>query len=126
MSLLSVAKDLSVRAASRDEEYDWNLHIAQNPDGGNILQMREFATLKKEKGWRPGYLVCSTAERSVYILVLERHIPLFGYIWYAPKGPGITNMDDLRAIAGVLKEYADAGQDRRVFFMKLEPEIARE
>lgn len=124
MSLLSVAKNWSVRAADTKEESEWNWHIAQNPDGGNILQMREFAMLKREKGWTPWYQVCRNSDCSVYLLILECHIPLFGYIWYAPKGPGVTNLIDLQTLASALKEYAQQ-QERRVFFMKLEPEIAK-
>lgn len=124
MSLLGDAKNWSVRAADTKEETEWNRHIAQNPDDGNILQMREFAVLKTEKGWTSRYLVCQSSDCSVYLLLLERHIPLFGYIWYAPKGPGVTNLDDLQALASTLKEYAKQ-QERRVFFMKLEPEIAK-
>ena len=124
MSLLSVAKNWSVRTANMREESEWNWHIAQNPDGGNILQMREFAVLKTEKGWKPRYLVCQSSDYCVYFLILERHIPLFGHIWYAPKGPGVTNLNDLQALALALKDYAKQ-QEQRVFFMKFEPEIAK-
>lgn len=124
MSLLNVAKKWQVREASVLEKQEWNRHIAHNPDGGNILQMSEFASLKTQKGWKPQYLVCSDGSYDIFVLALERRVPLFGCIWYIPKGPGVINMDDVRAIAQAIEDYLDK-TGKQVFFIKLEPEVAR-
>lgn len=107
-----------VRFASQEEISHWNNHIIANPDGGNIFQTKEFSVLKAASHWTPRYLLVE----NVYILILERYIPLLGKFWYAPKGPGITTAQELKRILQTLKQFA---KKQHVFMIKCEPDLIK-
>ena len=48
---------MTIRFATPDEIARWNSIISENPDGGNVMQGREFAEQKRATGWAPVYLV---------------------------------------------------------------------
>ena len=47
---------MSARFATEEEIINWNEHINANPDGGNILQGRQFIDQKAKAGWKPRYI----------------------------------------------------------------------
>jgi lipid II:glycine glycyltransferase (peptidoglycan interpeptide bridge formation enzyme) len=106
-----------LRTATRREIGRWDELVVANPDGGHILQTRAWGEFKRAWGWRPTYWIVEAAGTEVAVLFLRRHIPGFGDLWYAPKGPGVTDADSLPAVLGDHAPMHDA------FLVKLEPEI---
>lgn len=95
---------------------EWNTHINANPDGGNILQGKEFMEQKVEAGWTALYLMVSGRA----VAIMEKKLPLLGKVWYAPKGPSTTSYDDLKSLLDELVPYA---KKNGVFTLKIEPEL---
>lgn len=106
-----------MRAATRNEIGRWDELIVANPDGGHILQTRAWGEFKRAWGWRPTYWIAEAGDRQVAVLFLRRRIPGFGDLWYAPKGPGVTDTGSLVAV------LADREPMRDAFMVKVEPEI---
>ncbi len=88
-----------------------------NPDGGHILQSRGWGEFKRAWGWRPTYWIATAGAADVAVLYLRRSIPGLGQLWYAPKGPGVTDSGDL------VRVLADRTAMRSAFLVKVEPEI---
>jgi lipid II:glycine glycyltransferase (peptidoglycan interpeptide bridge formation enzyme) len=106
-----------LRPATRSEVGRWDELIIANPDGGHILQTRAWGEFKRSWGWRPTYWIAQAGGRDVAVLFLRRPVPGFGDVWYAPKGPGIT---DPSALIEVL---SDRESMKAAFLVKVEPEI---
>ncbi len=95
----------------------WDDLVINNPDGGHILQGSIFAELKQRYGgWIPRYIRAD----SLAILALEKRIPLFGAVWYIPKGPGVASREQLSALLPELSEFA---RSNGVFSIKIEPDL---
>ena len=107
---------MNVRFATDTEIADWNSFVTANPDGGNILQGREFIEQKVLAGWTARYIRIN--ERAV--AVIEKNIPLLGKVWYCPKGPSTTSAGDLKTLVKELRKFA---QTNGVFKIKIEPEL---
>ncbi|MBC7512717.1 peptidoglycan bridge formation glycyltransferase FemA/FemB family protein [Candidatus Saccharibacteria bacterium] len=107
---------MTTRHATPEEIKHWNTHITNNPDGGNILQGKEFIELKTKTGWTARYLFVD--ERAV--AVIEKRIPLLGNLWYCPKGPSTSSADDLEQLCESLRGFAAS---QGVFTVKIEPEL---
>ena len=107
----------AVRAATRSEIGRWDELVVANPDGGHILQTRAWGEFKRAWGWRPTYWIANAGGADVAVLFLRRRIPGLGDLWYAPKGPGVTEAGSLVAI------LADRGPMKDAFLVKVEPEI---
>lgn len=108
--------NMSTRFATDEEIAAWNEHINANPDGGNILQGKQFIDQKVAGGWIARYLFVN--DRA--IVAIERAIPVLGRVWYVPKGPSTTSVDDLRSLLGELTPFA---RSQGVFTIKIEPEL---
>jgi lipid II:glycine glycyltransferase (peptidoglycan interpeptide bridge formation enzyme) len=107
---------MATRFATDDEIQHWNDHVNANPDGGNILQGREFIEQKALAGWTPRYVFVD--KRAVAFI--EKSMPLLGKVWYSPKGPSTTSADDLKMLIGELTPLA---RSAGVFTVKIEPEL---
>ena len=107
---------MDARFATESEISNWNDHIISNPGGGNILQGKEFLSIKQLAGWRIRYLFVGTRA----IAVMEKHILLLGKVWYCPKGPSTSSLDDL---ADLLHELRPFARKNGVFTIKIEPEL---
>lgn len=107
---------MEARFANQEEIEIWDSLIVKNPDGGNFLQGSVFAGIKSSNGWKNHKIICSFCA----LTVLEKNIPYLGKIWYVPKGPGISNLNDLQM---AIKELRDFAAKNRVFLIKIEPEI---
>lgn len=107
---------MNARFATPEEIDSWNDLINANPDGGNILQGREFIEQKAASGWTPRYLL--VGDRA--IAAIEKRVPLLGKVWYVPKGPSTTSADDLKELTGALRPFA---AKHGVFTIKIEPEL---
>ncbi|HSP66010.1 MAG TPA: peptidoglycan bridge formation glycyltransferase FemA/FemB family protein, partial [Candidatus Deferrimicrobium sp.] len=92
--------------------------MVANPDGGHILQTRAWGEFKRAWGWRPTYWIATAGGRDVAVLFQRRTVPGFGELWYAPKGPGVTDSD------GVAEVLSDREAMKNAFLVKVEPEIA--
>lgn len=98
---------------------NWLKLIETNSDNGDILQSSEFGESKKNNGWQYLKFKFTKNKHLTYFLALERKT-LFGKIWYIPKGPGITDFDDLLYFINEIHKYA---AKRRITFIKIEPPI---
>ena len=107
-----------MRHATRAEISHWDDAIVHNPDGGQILQTRAWGEFKRAHGWTPRYLIGEHQRGGVAILVLERSLAGLGRLWYAPKGPGVTSVQQLQ------DAVRDVPAGSGVFCVKVEPEIA--
>lgn len=107
-----------MRPAHDDELARWDALVAANPDGGNSLQTLAWGNFKSRWGWSPRRYVAMIGGREVAVQFLARRIPLIGEIWYAPKGPGITDPSNLPEFIDSIKA---AGLP--AVFVKIEPEI---
>lgn len=110
---------MNARFASPDEVEKWNDLIAANPDGGNVLQGREFMQQKAEAGWTIRYVMID----SRAVAIMEKPSFGLGKVWYAPKGPSTTSPDDL---AGLLAELVPFARKNGVISLKIEPELDHE
>jgi len=107
---------MAIRTATSDEIASWDTLVAANPDGGEFLQMREFADIKQAHGWKPVYLMAD----DIALLVLEKRIPLLGRLWYIQRGPGIATANQLKKLSESLAPYA---AKHGVFMVKCEPNL---
>lgn len=107
---------MSTRFATEKEIENWNTFVNANPDGGNILQGREFLEQKVAAGWKARYILVD--DRA--ISAMEKYVPLLGKLWYIPKGPSTTSVKDLQTLLKELKAFA---KKHGVFSLKIEPEL---
>ena len=107
---------MSIQLATKEEINHWNNLINANPDGGNILQGKEFLEQKAEAGWKIHYILVDN--RAVG--VMEKPVPLLGKVWYIPKGPSTVSVNDLKKLLNVLIPFA---KKHGVFSIKIEPEL---
>ena len=107
-----------MRLANEVDLGHWDELIANNPDGGNSLQTLAWGDFKGRWGWKPKRYVASLAGREVAIQFLARKVPFIGEVWYAPKGPGIT---DAKHLTELITEIRSANLP--AIFVKIEPEI---
>jgi lipid II:glycine glycyltransferase (peptidoglycan interpeptide bridge formation enzyme) len=107
---------MTVRFATQTEINGWNQLITTNPDRGDVFQTQEFANIKKTNHWKPLYIVAD----ELYILALERKVPVLGTFWYIPKGPGINSTSKLRLLINELKNFS---KKHGVFAIKIEPSL---
>jgi lipid II:glycine glycyltransferase (peptidoglycan interpeptide bridge formation enzyme) len=107
---------MTARFATEEEIVRWNDRIVANPDGGNLLQGKEFIEQKTLAGWTARYIF--VGQRAV--AVIEKPVPLLGKVWYCPKGPSTTSVADLKKLTRDLGAFAAS---KGVFTVKIEPEL---
>lgn len=106
------------RYATQDEIKDWNNHVVNNPDGGNVFSSVEYGEVKKTNGYKVRYVFVD----KIAVLVLEKNTPPLGRLWYLPKGPGVTNTKLLFNSLDGLKTLA---KKRGVFVIRIESELPK-
>jgi lipid II:glycine glycyltransferase (peptidoglycan interpeptide bridge formation enzyme) len=109
---------MTVRLATDQEIDDWDKHILANPDGGNVFASYEYAQQKETGGYTIKYLFVD----DVAVTVHEKNTYPLGKLWYLPKGPEITNTNNLFSILKELKPFA---ADNSVFTIRIETELPR-
>lgn len=107
---------MSTRYATPTEIKQWNQYVIANPDGGNILQGKEFIDQKTVSGWQPRYIFVNNRA----LVAIEKKIPVLGKVWYMPKGPSTTSAKDLASLLLELRPFA---RSQGVFTIKIEPEL---
>ncbi len=108
---------MSIRFATEREVSNWDDLLTKNPDGGNVFQTHEMAETKRLGGaWRPRFIIAN----GVAIMAIERRVFSHGTLWYVPKGPGVTSVDEMAHLVPELQTFA---KQHGVFAVKLEPEI---
>lgn len=110
---------MTMRFATNTEIAEWNKRIIANPDNGNVFQSEEFAVQKGIGGWQTRYINSDQAA----VTVLEKAVPGLGKLWYAPKGPGVATVEQLREFVRDIRPFA---KKHGVFAIKVEPELAKE
>lgn len=111
---------MRLRPATEDEIQRWDTRVLSNPDRGDVLQSTFFADQKRRNGWTPRYMVYDGAQ-PVYTLFLVKKARPLGEVWYAPKGPGLSEPSDLALVVAANAAYARADND--IFLFKMEPEL---
>lgn len=105
-----------VRFATEEEIREWDSFILKNPDGGHILQTIEFGEIKRLGSWKPRFLFVD----KLAVLIIEKHVPLLGFVWYIPKGPGVTTIKQLTDVVSAITPLA---KKSGAFVIKVDPEI---
>lgn len=105
-----------MRFAHASEISRWNDLILANPDSGNVFQGVEFAEQKRSSGWKPLFIMADT----LAITVLAKYMPILGWIWYLPKGPGVATPSTLESLIPELGRFA---HQNGAFMVKIEPEF---
>lgn len=115
---------MNVRFATDKERNNWDALLSRNPDGGNIFQSKELTEFKQRSGWTPRFLIIENFDKnkSLAIAIQEKRIFGLGTLWYACKGPGITNVAQLEKIVKPLQVFAGR---HGVFAVKMESEILK-
>ena len=115
---------MNVRFATDKERDNWDALLSRNPDGGNIFQSKELTEFKQRSGWTPRFLIIENFDKnkSLAIAIQEKRIFGLGTLWYACKGPGITNVAQLEKIIKPLQAFANR---YGVFAVKMESEILK-
>ena len=100
---------MNVRFATDKERNNWDALLSRNPDGGNIFQSKELTEFKQRSGWTPRFLIIENFDKnkSLAIAIQEKRIFGLGTLWYACKGPGITNVAQLEKIIKPLQTFAN-------------------
>ncbi|MEK6221851.1 MAG: peptidoglycan bridge formation glycyltransferase FemA/FemB family protein, partial [Chloroflexota bacterium] len=82
-------------------------------------------------GWQPHHKIwhSDSGEVVAAAMVLERTIPLPGMsaqlrMHYTPKGPILADWDDPDLRQRVLKDLQSFAEQRRAFFLKIDPDVA--
>lgn len=109
---------MTIRFATADEISGWNDHILHNPDSGNVFQSYELAEQKKLGGWKPLYVVTD----AVAFTVLQKYFLGLGFVWYIPKGPGVSSIRQLDDLLPALTRFA---KKHGAFMVKIEPELEK-
>lgn len=107
-----------MRFATETEIDNWDQQILNNPDHGNVFQSKEFASQKESGGWTPRFVT----DGAVAITLLEKNVLGLGRLWYAPKGPGVSSVEQLATLKAPLTAFA---REHDVFAIKIEPELPR-
>lgn len=111
-----------MRLANQHEIDNWDNLVVKSPNGGDVFQTKAFVNAKKTQGWHPQYVVYDV--KNVACVFLTRRVPFLGELWYAPKGPGITNLDELPAIAHENAKFAK-DYPHKIFAFKIEPDVKK-
>ena len=109
---------MAIRFATHAEIDNWDNLILANPDGGNVFSSYEFAMQKETGGYIAQFLIID----ELAITVLEKNAPIFGKLWYLPKGPEVTSFKELWP---VLQELGPFAKKNNVFAVRIEPELDR-
>jgi lipid II:glycine glycyltransferase (peptidoglycan interpeptide bridge formation enzyme) len=107
---------MSICFATEHQIQRWNELVNADPDGGNLLQGKEFMEQKAEEGWTIRYLMVD----ELAVAMMEKYVFPLGKVWYAPKGPSTTSVSDLDALLAELVPFA---RKTGVFSLKIEPEL---
>ena len=119
MSLLPSAP-MRLRPATEEEIRDWDAAVLRNPDRGDLLQSTFFAEQKRRNGWTPRYMVYD-GPHPIHTLYLVKAARPLGEVWYAPKGPGLSEPSDLAAVVAANAAYVR--EHPGILLFKLEPEL---
>ena len=95
---------------------DWDARIAAAPNKGNIFQSHALGEVKRLARWEPLY----AESQGVAMTIHAKSAPGFGTVWYLPKGPCVSTVEEL---APIVADLRDAARERGVFFVRIEPEI---
>lgn len=109
---------MSVRFATPEEKANWNVHILNNPDGGNVFSSLEYALQKQTGGYKDRFIFVD----SLAVTVLEKSTPPLGKLWYLPKGPNVTSS---KALFECLKSLEPFAKKHGVFVVRIETELPR-
>ncbi len=109
---------MTIRYATNEEIASWDQQVIHNPDGGNVLQGEQFAILKQASGWQPRYIIAD----GLALVALEKRVFGLGKLWYIPKGPGVSTIEQLQTLLEPLRAFA---KSEGVFVVKCEPELGR-
>lgn len=93
-----------MREANEKELQNWDQLVADNPDGGEVLQTRVWGEFKGRYGWAPRYFIYElNPKATVVVMFLTRKVKGLGEVWYCPKGPGVASVQQLLQIAKITR-----------------------
>lgn len=95
---------------------EWDARIAATPNKGNIFQSHALGQVKRMANWQPRYAVADGVAMTIH----TKKAPGFGTVWYVPKGPCVSTVEELAPLVESLRE---AARHEGVMFVRIEPEI---
>lgn len=95
---------------------EWDARIAATPNKGNIFQSHALGEVKRLARWEPRY----AEAQGVAMTIHAKKAPGFGTVWYLPKGPCVSTVEDL---APIVEDLRAAARKEGVLFVRIEPEI---
>lgn len=107
--------------ATKHELAQWDEQIVRNPDGGNVLQTKAYGDFKSAHKWPAHYAVAElSGGTKLQVAFLTRKVVGLGELWYAPKGPGVKDLAQLKEFITQVRTYV---ADTNVFMVKIEPDL---
>ena len=107
---------MTLREPTADELTRWDDLVRAAPAGVDPMQLAPYARVKAAS-WTFRQMIHSLpGVGDLPVLYLVRRVPPFGEFWYAPMGPRVTDVDQLRAICDDLRSSG-------AFAVILEPAI---
>ncbi|MGD8149212.1 lipid II:glycine glycyltransferase FemX [Ornithinimicrobium sp. Y1694] len=107
---------MSLTFASPTSAQEWDDLIASTPSRGTIFQSHVLGQVKRLARWEPRYAL----SQGVALTIHAKKAPGFGTIWYLPKGPCVSTVEDL---APIIEDLRQAAREQGVLFVRIEPEI---
>lgn len=107
-----------LRPATQEEIARWDELVMANPDGGHWLQGKSWAVFRAKRGYQPRFLMFEDESENIATLALERPVAGFGKFWYFSKGPGVTDLAQLKRFTEALRLARP-----EAFFARLEPPV---
>lgn len=109
------------RFASDEERANWDSRVVHNPGGGEVWSSIQYAEAKTFNRYAPRFVICeSDSGAQVAALVLEKHVPLLGKLWYVPAGPAGGDAAGVLEATAALSQLAKASG---AFLLKIEPRL---
>lgn len=106
----------------------WDLYLLDLPQP-HFLQSSQWAQVKEKLGWKAFFKIWKTDENDIIAgaLILERQIkipflPIRAAIQYIPKGP-LVDWENKHLIVKVLADLQKFARDRKVIFVKIDPDV---
>ncbi|MEI6741905.1 MAG: peptidoglycan bridge formation glycyltransferase FemA/FemB family protein [bacterium] len=109
---------MTARKATPEEIKNWSTLVSANPWPDETMQGSAYANLKSSFGWSSRYYVFESPGTRIAVMFLVRKLPYFGEIWYAPRGPSVVTISQIKDVMTAIEPEL-----KSAFLVKFEPNI---
>ncbi|UTX51342.1 peptidoglycan bridge formation glycyltransferase FemA/FemB family protein [Candidatus Saccharibacteria bacterium TM7i] len=107
---------MTARFATSEEINNWNNLVSDSAGADTVFSTKEYAEIKQLTRYTPRYVIVD----DLAVLVLEKRAWPFGSLWYLPKGPNVTSVEEFQSVMAGLEQLA---KKSNVFFIRAESEL---